>query len=126
MQLQEKPVSVTPVFKRKPSAQIQCDMRLICPQRWGNLKKTDDANVRHCQVCAREVHYCRNETALAAAIAESHCVAFVVQAPDKPKKMKLLGDPSGLKYLPQKPKESMAKRLWKKIQTAFKLTSQSP
>lgn len=115
MQSQRKPISVTPVFKRKPSAQIQCDMRLICPQRWGKLQKTDDANVRHCQVCALEVHYCRNETELAAAIAASHCVAFVAQEPQKSKRIKMLGDPMGLTYIPPTPSENMLRRIWWKF-----------
>ena len=119
MQPQGKPASVKPAFKRKPSAQVQCDMRLICPQRWGKLQKTNDANVRHCQVCARDVHYCRDEAELAAAIAASCCVAFTAKSPQKPKRIKMLGDPIGLTYSLPAPSESMLGRLWRKVRAVI-------
>jgi uncharacterized protein (TIGR02996 family) len=31
-----------------------------CPQRWDTLLPTDNEAVRHCSVCQRDVHYCRN------------------------------------------------------------------
>lgn len=31
-----------------------------CPQRWDTLLPTDDAAVRHCPQCERNVHYCRS------------------------------------------------------------------
>ena len=121
MQPEGKPVSVTPVFKRKPSAQIQCDMRLICPQRWGKLQKTDDANVRHCQVCARDVHYCRDEVELTSAIKAKHCVAFVAKSTLKPKSIKMLGDPSGFSHTPPLPRKNMLLRLWGKVRLVIGL-----
>jgi uncharacterized protein (TIGR02996 family) len=31
-----------------------------CPQRWDTLQPTQDAAVRHCPECQRDVHYCRS------------------------------------------------------------------
>lgn len=116
MQPKDSAVGVTPVFRRKPSAQIPCDMRFICPQQWGKLQRTGHANVRHCQVCARDVHYCRDEAELATAIAASHCVAFVAYAPQKkPKKIKMLGDPICLTDPPPEAKVSVLEKLWKSV-----------
>jgi hypothetical protein len=36
-------------------------MRVVCPQLWDPLMETSDPAVRHCHVCAEDVHLCATD-----------------------------------------------------------------
>jgi len=42
------------------------------------MRKTDSKDVRFCDDCQREVHFCRDSRSLSHAIALNRCVAIVV------------------------------------------------
>jgi uncharacterized protein (TIGR02996 family) len=46
-----------------------------CPQRWGRLSLTQVPTVRFCEVCRREVHYCRTIQEGRAHLRVGHCIA---------------------------------------------------
>ncbi len=105
------PPKASTAFSQDPKAKIECMMKLICPQEWGNLKSTDRKNVKHCQVCAKDVYYCGNADDLELAIQAKHCVAFPAKTVSR-KTTVLLGEPAWLEVAPQ-PKKPQT--LWQKI-----------
>ncbi|QBY03274.1 hypothetical protein E2K93_02310 [Thalassotalea sp. HSM 43] len=52
-----------------------CAFGKQCSQKWGKLSETDDSNVRYCDECHKEVHFCHNKKSLAEHMMENHCVA---------------------------------------------------
>ena len=47
-----------------------------CPQRWDTLQLTDDANVRYCSECERNVHYCQTAREAQNLADRGECVAI--------------------------------------------------
>lgn len=47
-----------------------------CPQRWDTLLPTDDAEVRHCPQCQRNVHYCHTQQEARRLADAGECVAI--------------------------------------------------
>lgn len=47
-----------------------------CPQRWDTLLPTDDAVVRHCPQCQRNVHYCQSAREAHRLADAGECVAI--------------------------------------------------
>jgi uncharacterized protein (TIGR02996 family) len=46
-----------------------------CPQQWEKLRLTDDARVRHCTACRKNVHYCTTIEDAQSHARQGHCVA---------------------------------------------------
>jgi uncharacterized protein (TIGR02996 family) len=47
-----------------------------CPQRWDTLQTTDNAAVRHCSQCQRNVYYCRSFQEVRRRADAGQCVAM--------------------------------------------------
>ena len=56
-----------------------CDWEFAtqCPERWNNLKETDQDAVRHCSTCNKLVHLCLTEAEVIDHAAHGDCVCFV-------------------------------------------------
>ena len=39
---------------------INCEFEYECPLDWFKLATTDDASIRHCSACNKEVYFCRD------------------------------------------------------------------
>jgi uncharacterized protein (TIGR02996 family) len=47
-----------------------------CPQKWLSLQPTDDASVRFCQTCQKDVHFCDTAEAVERHAVRGDCVAI--------------------------------------------------
>ena len=72
-----KPTNQAPEEFRLGNCPRQLDFAFKCPEKWGALKLTDDANVRHCTVCRESVTLCMTQEEIAAALEQNPnaCVA---------------------------------------------------
>jgi len=52
-----------------------------CPKRWEALKPTDQATVRFCDTCRKNVYYCRSVVEAGAHVVEDECVAIDSHVP---------------------------------------------
>lgn len=52
-------------------------MEFKCDKDWDKMSVTQDPNIRHCQLCQKDVHFCHTLEDLDNAINAKHCVAFV-------------------------------------------------
>ena len=55
---------------------VQDCFEFQCPERWSNLKKTNQKGVKHCTVCDRNVHKAANKAQLLNFGKESKCAAY--------------------------------------------------
>tara|TARA_Y100000996_G_scaffold359873_1_gene302047 strand:- start:173 stop:478 length:306 start_codon:yes stop_codon:yes gene_type:complete len=55
---------------------VQDCFEFQCPERWSNLKKTDEKGVKHCSVCDRNVHKASNKEQLLQFGKEGKCAAY--------------------------------------------------
>lgn len=55
-----------------------CRVNYKCPKAWGDLNKTDNPDVRYCNQCEKNVHFCADVDALKEANIEYLCVAVPV------------------------------------------------
>ncbi len=53
-----------------------CTFAFKCTQQWNELDKTSEKNIRFCNECQKEVHYCENDQELLKSIKLNRCVAF--------------------------------------------------
>jgi len=53
-----------------------CILGFKCSKKFGEMTLTDDEEIRHCDVCHKNVHLCRSIEDLGYEICEGHCVAF--------------------------------------------------
>ncbi|NMP16348.1 hypothetical protein [Thalassotalea sp. Y01] len=54
-----------------------------CSQKWSDLAKTDDPDVKYCSECDKGVHYCHDRKNLAQNIMKNHCVAVSISILDE-------------------------------------------
>jgi uncharacterized protein (TIGR02996 family) len=59
-----------------------------CPQRWDNLRPTQDPKVRRCDYCQHNVRYCSTVEELSQSA--GHCVTFDASLPSTPDHMRRL------------------------------------
>src|SRR5262245_7586449 len=52
-----------------------------CPKRWDSLQLTDDSEVRHCDLCDKNVYHCQNVADARRHAAPGHCVALDSRMP---------------------------------------------
>lgn len=57
-------------------AQITCRFAFTCPQQWSKLQPTEQADVRHCAACNRDVHLALTEVDLRRHCEQGHCIAL--------------------------------------------------
>lgn len=56
-----KPINQAPEDFCLKNCPQQLDFTFKCPEKWGALKLTEDANVRHCTVCRESVTLCMTQ-----------------------------------------------------------------
>src|SRR5262245_7967950 len=64
--------------KRAANARWAYDQRLfdfVCGKRWDEMTATEDHNVRFCELCKEDVHYCDTITQAREHAQQEHCVA---------------------------------------------------
>ena len=47
----------------------------LCPRHWSGLQKTEDAGIRFCSKCEKQVHLCVTDEELQVHTGMGHCVA---------------------------------------------------
>jgi uncharacterized protein (TIGR02996 family) len=47
----------------------------VCDKSWADMKPTDSNNVRHCETCSQNVHFCDNLADAREHSQEGHCIA---------------------------------------------------
>ena len=73
---------------------LRCTLRYQCSKRWDELASTENAEVRKCSECLREVHLCVDQTSLDAIATKGACVAFLTTS--EPEGVRItLGLPAG-------------------------------
>jgi hypothetical protein len=55
-----------------------CPMAFECPKTWASLTPTENADVRHCDSCSKDVTFCSEEVQLERMTEAGACVAFYV------------------------------------------------
>jgi hypothetical protein len=59
-------------------ARIACQLAFRCPQTWDRLTLTENAGIRHCSECDRDVHLALAQADFRRYGEEGHCVAVRV------------------------------------------------
>ncbi|MDC2891036.1 hypothetical protein [Psychrosphaera algicola] len=55
-----------------------CKFEYECPEKWESLVKTEQQNVRYCNICDKGVHFCKNEKEIFELIKDNKCIAIEV------------------------------------------------
>ena len=63
-------------MKKKRYLKIQDCFEFICPERWENLKFTDQSGVKSCTQCDRKVYKATNKSELLKLGREGKCAAY--------------------------------------------------
>ena len=64
------------------TAKISCVFSVRCPKTWANLSPTDNAGIRHCPECNRDVHLALTEQDFREHAQKGRCVAVKVLDPE--------------------------------------------
>ena len=54
-----------------------CKFAFKCDKKWEDLIETNEDEIRFCDSCEREVHFCADDEELAYSVRLNRCVAFV-------------------------------------------------
>ena len=65
-----------------------CSFGFKCNQKWEDLSKRKEKNIKYCQECEKEVYLIETNTELMHAIKFNNCVAIKVRYDEMPKKDK--------------------------------------
>ena len=77
-----------------PIEKCTIEFSYLCPMRWESLRVLDDeATIRYCDQCGREVHFCDNVDAARDHARKKHCVAIDPSAARTPGDIENLDDP---------------------------------
>ena len=68
-------------------------MAYECPKDWFELKPTNKHEVKHCNICNKDVFLCLEQSELNERIAGGVCVAFFIEF-DRPTRFKLAREKS--------------------------------
>lgn len=74
-------------------------VRRRCDKRWESLAPTEDVDVRHCGVCAKDVHFCRTDEETIRHALARHCIAREV--PDGSETPPVVLGHSGTRWTPR-------------------------
>ena len=64
------------------TARIACNFSFRCPRAWDHLSLTDNADIRHCLECDRDVYLALTEQDFRQYANEGRCVAVKVLQPE--------------------------------------------
>jgi len=73
-----------------PIANCKVEFAFQCPKHWSKLKKTKDSDIRFCDVCSRNVHFCNSWEEIHHHAAKGNCIAI---PPYQPGYEPLMGEP---------------------------------
>lgn len=79
---------------------LNCPMEYICSKSWFALELMDQPNIKFCDSCNKEVHFCQTDEELENALQNNLCIAFTNDGADElitPQRHMTLGLPSGYK-----------------------------
>ena len=65
-------------------ARISCEFAFKCPKVWNRLAPTDNAHIRHCSACDRDVHLALSQEDFRRSAEKGLCVAVRVISTDRP------------------------------------------
>ena len=54
-----------------------CRFAFKCDRKWDDLTETREGEIRFCNVCEKEVHFCEDDDQLARSVKLNRCVAFL-------------------------------------------------
>lgn len=54
-----------------------CRFAFKCDKKWNDLIETEDSDIRFCNGCEKEVHFCADDDELARSVKLNRCVAFM-------------------------------------------------
>ena len=54
-----------------------CRFAFKCDRKWDDLTETEEDEIRFCNVCEKEVHFCEDDDQLARSVKLNRCVAFL-------------------------------------------------
>jgi len=63
-----------------------CRFAFKCEKKWNDLEDTEDHQIKFCNTCEKEVHFCNDDEELAKNVRLNRCVAFCRE------KQMLMGD----------------------------------
>lgn len=55
---------------------IRCDYQFQCPLKWDDLQKLENAKIRFCDVCQKDVHFAHNQNEFDDLAKKGNCVAI--------------------------------------------------
>ncbi|WP_104801718.1 hypothetical protein [Limnohabitans sp. TS-CS-82] len=67
---------------------LNCEMTFECPKNWFEITKTEQAAVKHCSTCQKNVYLCITQNELDAFANQGECIAFFSN-PDLPTRFNL-------------------------------------
>jgi hypothetical protein len=67
---------------------LNCEMQFECPKNWFELTETEQAGVKHCSTCQKNVYLCVTQDELDNFAHKGECIAFFSD-PDLPTRFKL-------------------------------------
>ncbi len=79
---------------------LNCPMEYICSKSWFDLELVDQPNIKFCDTCNREVHFCQTDEELQNALTNNLCIAYSNEGSDEfisPRRHMTLGIPKGYK-----------------------------
>lgn len=76
-----------------------CRFAFKCFMKWDDLKLTDEADVRYCGKCEKNVYFCHTDTELWEAIRLNRCIAIDADqsdgsAPKRQERTVFMGSPA--------------------------------
>ena len=54
-----------------------CIFAFKCDMKWEKLSETDSRNIKFCNDCQKEVHFCRTDEELVEAVKRNKCIGIV-------------------------------------------------
>lgn len=75
---------------------LNCPMKYICTKDWFLLESTSNKNIKYCDSCNREVHFCNSNEELESALQNNLCIGYWHEDSGELKKSKrfVLGIPN--------------------------------
>lgn len=66
------------ITKQKPVNHefLNCEFEYECPKNWFDLITTNDAGVKYCETCNKNVHLCVTQEELDSHTEQRHCIAY--------------------------------------------------
>ena len=73
-----------------PIANCKGEFAFQCPKSWSKLKKTENADIRFCKVCSRNVYFCNSWEDIHHNASRGNCIAI---PPEENNGLVIMGEP---------------------------------